>query len=119
MVSSTTKKEAFARRVSRLRQDRELTQAELGRKVGVTGTCVWNWEGANTYPRPLAMRRLAQALGTTIEFLTNGENHLTNERTHTREQKSLAETIFEARHLVAAAAGIPIERVRITLDWGD
>lgn len=119
MISSAARKRAFAKRVGQLREELELTQAELGRKVGVSGTCVWNWEGANTYPRPMTMRRLAEALRTTVEFLSSERVAETNAPTVSDNQRPLAEIILEARQNVAATAGLSVERVRVVLDWGE
>lgn len=118
-MPNAARKQMFAKRVGQLRQEQELTQAELGRKVGVSGTCVWNWEGANTYPRPMTMRRLAEALRTTVEFLSGEKAAETNAILASDKQRSLAEIILEARQNVAAAAGLSIDRVRVVLDWGE
>jgi len=119
-MADGVKKRIFAQRISRLRDERALTQAELGRKVGVSGTCIWNWECGNTYPRPTAMRRLAQVLGTTVEFLNGGgesaEKHSNHDSNH---KQSLADVILEARQNVSAAAGLQLDKVRVILDWGD
>jgi transcriptional regulator with XRE-family HTH domain len=120
MMVADARKHGFAKRVGRLREELELTQAELGRKVGVSGTCVWNWESANTYPRSTnTMRRLAQALATTVEFLSAGEEPRENQSRASNGQRSIADIILEARQKVAAAAGLSVDNVRVVLDWSD
>jgi transcriptional regulator with XRE-family HTH domain len=118
-VNASTKRH-FSRQVATLREQHELTQNELGRKVGVSGTCVWNWEGANTFPRPATLRRLAEALGTNVADLVGHPVESASDiETSGREPKSLAEIIVEARRSVASAAGVPLSKVRVVLDCGD
>ena len=119
MAVSAAKKRSFSKRVIDLREERELTQAELARKVDVTQTCVWNWESANTYPRPMAMKRLAQALGTTPAHLNGEEADSSFGVDGENANRPLAEIIMEARERVAAAAGLAVSKVRVVLDCGD
>lgn len=120
MVDASTKRQ-FSQRVASLREQQDLTQAELGRAVGVSGTCVWNWEGANTFPRPATLKRLAQALGTTVSFLSGRADGSgsADKGAELDARRPLAETIMEARQTVAAAAGMPVSKVRVILDCGD
>lgn len=118
-VNSSTKRH-FSRQIAILREQHELTQAELGRKVGVSGTCVWNWEGGNTFPRPATLRRLAEALGTSVTNLVGDSvGSISGSENGRSEPKPLAEIIMEARRSVAGAAGVPISKVRVVLDCGD
>lgn len=119
MAVSSAVRQVFGKRVASLREERELTQVQLGKKVGVTGTCVWNWEGGNTFPRPAALNRLAQALGTTVEFLSSGKDSRLMEQGESAAHRPLADIIMEARETVARAAGVPVNKVRVVLDIGD
>jgi transcriptional regulator with XRE-family HTH domain len=119
MAKEETKRH-FSQQISNLRERHELTQAELGRKVGVSGTCVWNWEGGNTFPRTATLRRLADVLGTSIADLTGRSSGSTDGApAGGSEAKPLAETIMDARRSVAEAAGLPVSKVRVVLDCGD
>jgi transcriptional regulator with XRE-family HTH domain len=115
--ASATTKEVFAQRLAQLREEHALTQAQLGKKVGVSGTCVWNWEGGNTFPRPATLARLAQALGTDVQHLT-GRRGAAQESSPGAGQP-LADVIMDARRTISAAAGVPISSVRVVLDVGD
>jgi len=65
------------------------------------------------------MRRLAQALGTTVDFL-NGDSRDTPETDNQSvPQRSLSDVIFAAREQVAIAAGVPVRKVRMIIDCGD
>ena len=119
MAISKTAKQAFGRRVASLRDERELTQIELGKKVGVTGTCVWNWEGGNTFPRSAALSKLAQALSTSVEYLSSGIGSATPSKINGSDYRSLADVITEARETVANAGGVPVSKVRVVIDYGE
>lgn len=119
MAISKTAKHAFGRRVADLRDERELTQVELGKRVGVTGTCVWNWEGGNTFPRSAALSKLAQTLGTSVEYLSSGIGSATPSKSNGSAPRSLADVIMEARDSVASAGGVPVNKVRIVIDYGE
>lgn len=110
---------AFGKRVANLRDELGLTQIELGKRVGVTGTCVWNWEGGNTFPRSAALSKLARSLGTSVEYLSSGIGSATQSKPSASADQSLGGVIMEAREVVARAGGVPISRVRIIIDYGE
>lgn len=63
-------------RIRQRRKDLRLTQAELGKAIGVGASAVVQWESANpanrTEPKPKHYPKLAQALRTTTEWLVTG-----------------------------------------------
>jgi transcriptional regulator with XRE-family HTH domain len=111
-------RETFGSRVRSLRTKRELTQSALAREVGVSATCIWNWEEDNTHPRPASLRDLAAALGTTAVYLQSGEGEEARVGEVAAGSNSLVSTIQTARETVAAAAGLEVAQVRIVLDYG-
>lgn len=119
MAVAKTARQAFGKRVAILRDERELTQVELGKKIGVTGTCVWNWEGGNTFPRSPALSKLAQALGTSVEYLSSGIVSVITSKSNGSAHRSLADVMMEAREVVANAAGVPVSKVRVVIDYGE
>lgn len=52
------------------RTERGLSQSELSRRAGVNRASVIFTENGRTIPRPSTVRKLAWALGTTVEELT-------------------------------------------------
>ncbi len=52
-----------------------LTQADLGKKVGVTTVAVWNWEKGKCKPSSQIIPRLVRVLDLSIEDLLEGGNH--------------------------------------------
>jgi transcriptional regulator with XRE-family HTH domain len=119
VASTKAARQAFGKRVAALRDQRELTQIQLGKKVGVTGTCVWNWESGNTFPRSGALSKLASALGTSVEYLSSGTSAAATLKSDGAGKPSLSDIIMEAREAVANAGGLPVSKVRIVIDYGD
>lgn len=63
-------------RIASLRRDRGLTQDQLADEVEVTHTAVSHWENGQR-PDPKILPKLAKALGTTVEDLTEGDAEYT------------------------------------------
>ena len=63
--------------IRQLRESRNLTQAELADKIGVSSKTVSKWETAKGLPDISLLQPLAQALGISVIELMNGE-HITN-----------------------------------------
>ena len=55
--------------IAELRTQRDLTQAELAERVGVSQSYLARWESGRVEPRPKALRKIAQALGVDINEL--------------------------------------------------
>ena len=63
--------------IRHLRETRNLTQAELAEKIGVSSKTISKWETARGLPDISLLQPLAQALGVSIIELMNGE-HIVN-----------------------------------------
>ncbi|AMH00951.1 XRE family transcriptional regulator [Serratia liquefaciens] len=63
----------FYERVSTARALNSMTQTELAKLAGVSQRQIAAYEAANSYPRPGVLHKLAEALGTTPEWLAAGE----------------------------------------------
>ena len=63
--------------IKQLRESRNLTQAELAEKIGVSSKTVSKWETAKGLPDISLLQPLAQTLGISVIELMNGE-HITN-----------------------------------------
>ena len=60
--------------IRRLREERNLTQAQLAEKIGVSDKAVSKWETGKGLPDISLMGPLAQALGVSLMELMNGES---------------------------------------------
>ena len=67
MTSDTN--QTMGSRIARYRKQKNLTQEELGRAVGVTTQAVSKWENDTSLPDILLLPQLAQALGVTLDAL--------------------------------------------------
>lgn len=115
-------KRSFGLVVTQLREQKRWTKVQLAEAVDVSTTCVWNWEQGNTFPRGEALDKLAEALGTSREFLRYGTAHPGTDSNDSASLNatpaSLAEIIEDARVRIANAAELPPDRVRVVLDYG-
>ena len=59
--------------IRQLREGRNLTQAELAEKIGVSSKTISKWETAKGLPDISLLQPLAQALGISVIELMNGE----------------------------------------------
>jgi transcriptional regulator with XRE-family HTH domain len=118
----------FGNRIEQLRCKSGESQSGLAKKVGVSTTCVWNWEQGNTRPRRRNLKQLAEVLKVTPEYLNSGKNRSDAEKlidkkrglavASTVAEQSVADLINGARESIAKAAGLPLSRVSIVLDYG-
>jgi transcriptional regulator with XRE-family HTH domain len=63
---------AQARREMAVRERRDIRPVDVARAVGVSGAAVSEWEAGKAVPRDELMRKLADYLGVTPEFLRYG-----------------------------------------------
>ena len=66
--------------IKHLREQRNLTQAELAERIGVSSKTISKWETAKGLPDISLLQPLAQALGISVIELMNGE-HIINKNT--------------------------------------
>jgi len=111
---------SFAARLKKLRNERGMSKTRLGKSVGVSTTCVWNWEEGNTEPRPYNLGALADVLGVSTNYLEFGAGQ---ESTPPFEQPepappiTLDKAIEDAKILIASLAKIDPRRVTISLNY--
>ena len=61
----------FPEKLKRARKEKEMNQTELAHAVGLTQRSLTNYECGRAIPRPSTIRKLAEILGVTVEYLTN------------------------------------------------
>ena len=82
--------------IRQLREDRNMTQAELAEKIGVSSKTVSKWETAKGLPDISLLQPLAQALGISVIELMNGE-HIAN--------KNLSANMLRCKFYVCPVCG--------------
>ena len=92
--------------IKTLRENRNLTQAELAEKIGVSSKTVSKWETAKGLPDISLLQPLAQALGISVIELMNGE-HITN--------KNISANMLRCKFYVCPICGNVIHTIGDTL----
>lgn len=86
----------------------------LANEVGVSPMAVSNWRNGNSEPRAETLPRLANALGTTVEFLRDGIPD-PNQSGRSRQARSFDEVLLELHALAAEKMNVPTSKVRIMI----
>jgi transcriptional regulator with XRE-family HTH domain len=73
---------------------------------------VSNWKNG-TMPRPDTLARIAQVLGVDQQFLLAGAS----EQPTKLRARSVGQVIDDARREIAAMSGMPLDRVRIRVEY--
>lgn len=89
-----------------LRESRNLTQADLGEKIGVSSKTISKWETAKGLPDISLLQPLAGALGISVIELMNGE-HVTN--------KNISANMLRCKFYVCPVCGNVIHTTGNTL----
>jgi transcriptional regulator with XRE-family HTH domain len=118
-------KSTFAQRLAHARESRNLSPSDLARAANVTPAAVWNWETNGIHPRHLTLLRVAEILNVTPEYLDKGEKDADSAigalqggaPGSTRRSPTVAESMEQARLLIASAAGLPADRVKISVEF--
>lgn len=113
---------SFAARLQTLRHAKRLSKSEVAKRVGVSPTCVWNWEEGNTEPRPENLTALSAVFSVTPDYLQYGrtdENslELSDQSLPKEASDTLSEVILKSKEAIARASGLPTNKVIITLEY--
>jgi transcriptional regulator with XRE-family HTH domain len=71
-MPTSSSSEALGERILQLRRRRDLSQADLASRVGSTPTQISKYERGAYEPKAELLARLAEALGTSTDFLITG-----------------------------------------------
>ncbi|MBO2684963.1 S24 family peptidase [Shewanella algae] len=71
-------------RLKAYRKSSKLTQAELGKRVGVSGATISQWESGDTSPKGENLHKLARALSTSADLLLFGKEKSTKSDSNAR-----------------------------------
>ena len=117
-VSAVVERQAFGKRLGELRRAKHLTLADVGRSVGVSASCVCQWERGRSFPRVSHFERLAGAVGTTVDHLIAGRPTGSRKRPSAQSSAVLTapQVILNARREIARALGVDIGKVRVIVE---
>ena len=68
----TARNQGFADRLRELRKQKELSQTELGERIGIHYTHVGRYERGTSMPNSETLKRIAETLGVTGDYLLDG-----------------------------------------------
>lgn len=91
----------FGENVRKQRQAKGLTQQSLADKLYVTRQAVSRWEGGTRYPDLMTAKKLAEALGSTMDALLSGEDM----KQHTQKAPVLESPVAKGAQTAALAFG--------------
>lgn len=74
---------SFGKRLKKARQDKEISQSELGKIVDIHYTQIGRYESKGVKPSGEVLAKIANALGVTSDFLMSGSNQEQAEATLT------------------------------------
>ena len=100
--------------VRQLREKRNMTQAELAEKIGVSSKTVSKWETAKGLPDISLLQPLAQALGISVIKLMNGE-HIINKNVSANMLRSQFYVCPICGHVIHAQGNALVSCCGITL----
>ena len=63
----------IAENIKRLRQESQLTQAQLAERLGVSYQAISRWENETTYPDIELLPSIAALFGVTVDYLLTGQ----------------------------------------------
>ena len=73
---STARNQGFSERLRDLRKQRQLSQTQLGEQIGIHYTHVGRYERGTSMPNSETLKRLAEALGVTGDYLLDGASDI-------------------------------------------
>ena len=92
--------------IKQLRESRNMTQAELAQRIGVSSKTISKWETAKGLPDISLLQPLAQALGISVIELMNGE-HIIN--------KNISANMLRSKFYVCPICGNAIHTLGSTV----
>src|SRR6266536_4103429 len=95
-------KELVQQRIQRLREAAGYDRHRLSELTGLSYTAVWNWETKGTetsfVPEENSLKKVAEALGTTVEYLKTGEGEPDSD-TDSRQALNIQQVLEGLREL--------------------
>lgn len=95
--------EHFAEKLRAARVEAHISQTELSERVGVSRRSIFAYENGASLPRKAMLRKLAAALGVTVQYLTDDTASDPNEGRAREEQIGLVRERFGAKGAREAA----------------
>lgn len=69
MTNKTETLYTFSSRLKQLREEHDMTQEQLAQSLGVSRTCITNWEGMLRFPKGDILAKMARIFGVSADYL--------------------------------------------------
>lgn len=102
-------------RLKELRNRRGLTLESVARPLGVTRSCVSQWERGRSAPGAKYFERLAETLDTSVAYLLTGATD-PQPADHRSVAVEAPDVVLRARKDIARALGVDVSKVRVQID---
>lgn len=97
----------FAKRLNLLMEEKSIGVREAARLAGVGPSTIMSWKSGSLPEDYLAVKRLAEALGTTMSFILTGENDSRSDHVSISEVFDDGGTLFDGYAKVTIQRLIP------------
>lgn len=84
----------FPEKLRESRKAKDMNQTELAQAVGLSRRSLFNYENGRAVPRSNVIRKLAETLDVTVEYLTNDDTDDPDANRANEERISAARTLF-------------------------
>ena len=101
---------SFGTMIATLRKEKDVTQLDLARKMGVTDKAVSKWERDLSFPDISSLPKLAEELGVTVDELLKAKTEKPERESATQKARPLVELVLKA---VALAMGVGVTALTI------
>lgn len=82
----------YSERIKKLRNEKELSQTELGNYLGVSASAVYKWENGKSQPDINSIIKMSKLFGVTTDFIIGADNERIN---MPKIEKSMREILNE------------------------
>jgi transcriptional regulator with XRE-family HTH domain len=114
-ISAGTTATTIGARLKALRLRRGLTLESVARPLGVTRSCVSQWERGRSAPGAKYFEQLAETLDTSVAYLLTGENEEGSSRPASIVVEA-PDVVLQARKDIARALRLDLSKVRVEID---
>ena len=101
---------SIGERISKLRQDKNISQMQLSEALGVSRQAVSKWENDLSAPDTINLIRLADILDTEVEYLATGRKPVYTHPVFVDKIKTV-EKVVEVEKIVKVPETVTVERI--------
>lgn len=117
----SAEEESVGKRIQDCRNAKDVSQSKLAELTGVSAAAIWQWEKRGKVPRPQTLRKIANALKVSPEYLLTGKTESGSENAGagditavwTEGATTVAQQIEKIKSAVAAMIGVDAAQISI------